>query len=548
MGAVGFGHAGVMVETLTVNDLLDGHVSLDLECLDRIYLNGYVPSLQVGGQVVLFMTQHLGCPVPSPAIMERIGTAFRRSVDRFAEDNHIPVVRFKRADRKLDVMRRHLAAQAKTGRSGVAAIGVAQEFQNVFAASQKDAPNGVPWFSFTKADRRVTCFYFYLWDVDFGPAFIKVCAYFPYPVKVWLNGHEWAKRQATLAGVGFTELSNGFATCADPAGVQAICDRLGSGTINVFFERWMSILPLPLTGADRDAGYWWELSMRQIEVSRTIVFDAPRHARAFFEALVADNLDIGRPDTVELIFTGKNERRGRKPAVQPVYKTKVVTRDTEVTVNAFFKNSRVKQYLKDGRALRVESVINSPDDLSCHRRLQHLDELQTKARAVNARLLDTERVGQGCVLASPAFERVAQSTLTEDGRRSPALRFGDPRVMALLGALCVGLNALGFTNRSLRAQVSHLLGVAYTVNQASYDLARLRLNGLIQRRPHTNTYDLTPDGQRVAIFYTKVHDRLLRPLIAADSPPAPIALRRALTIIDHHVHAYADTARLGNAT
>ena len=181
-------------------------------------------------------------------------------------------------------------------------------------------------------------------------------------------------------------------------------------------------------------------------------------------------------------------------------------------MNAFFKHSRVKQYLKDGRALRIETVVNSPDDLRCHRRLAHLDELQTKARDVNRRLLDTERVGQGCVLASPAFERVAQSTLTEDGRRSPALRFGDPRVMALLGALCIGLNALGFTNRSLRAQVSHLLGVAYTVNQMSYDLARLRLNGLIERRPHTNTYDLTPDGQRVAIFYTKVHDRLLRPL------------------------------------
>ena len=160
----------------------------------------------------------------------------------------------------------------------------------------------------------------------------------------------------------------------------------------------------------------------------------------------------------------------------------MVTRDTDVTVNAFFKHSRVKQYLKDGRALRIETVVNSPDDLRCHRRLQHLDELQTKARDVNARLLDTERVGQGCVLASPAFERVAQSTLTADGRRAPALRFGDPRVMALLGALCVSLNALGFTNRSLRAQVTHLLGVAYTVNQMSYDLARLRLNGLIERR------------------------------------------------------------------
>jgi hypothetical protein len=545
---VGCAQAGVMAEALTVNDLLDGHVALDLECMDRIYLNGYVPSLQVGGQVVSFMTRHLGCPVPSPAIMEKIGTRFRRSVKAFADADHIPVVRFKKGDRKLEVMRRHIAAQAKTGRSGVAAIGVAQEFQNVFAAHQRQAPNNIPWFSFTKADRRVTCFYFYLWDRDFGPAFIKVCAYFPYPVKVWLNGHEWAKRQATGAGIGFTELSNGFADCEDPARLQAICDRLGPGTIEVFFERWMNILPLPLTDADRAAGYWWELSMRQIEVSRTMVFDAPRRARSFFEALVADNLDNGRPDTVELIFHGpRRPGPGRPVKLDCVPKTKVVTRDTDVTVNAFFKNSRIKQYLKDGRALRVESVINSPTDLGCLRRLIHLDELQSKARAVNARLLDTERVGQGCVLASPAFERVAQSTLTEDGRRSPALRFGDPRVMALLGALCIGLNALGFTNRSLRAQVSHLLGVAYTVNQASYDLARLRLNGLIQRREGANTYDLTPDGQRVAIFYTKVHDRLLRPLIAADTPPAPIELRRALATIDRHIHTYTQHARLGTA-
>ncbi len=185
------------------------------------------------------------------------------------------------------------------------------------------------------------------------------------------------------------------------------------------------MLPLPLTDADADAGYWWELSMRQIEVSRTLVFDALRHARAFFESLVVDNLDLGRPETLELVF-GRQIRRGRIRRTQDVFKTKVVTRDTEVTINAFYKHSRIKQYLKDGRALRIETVVNSPTDLRCLRRLEHLDELQRKARDINNRLPGTERVGQGCGLASPAFERVAQSTLTEDGRMVPALRFGDP--------------------------------------------------------------------------------------------------------------------------
>ena len=173
------------------------------------------------------------------------------------------------------------------------------------------------------------------------------------------------------AGIEYTQLSNGFASCDDPTGLQNLCDRLGPQNIQAFFDCWMARLPLPLDDYDRACGYWWELSMRQVEVSRTMVFDAPRNARAFFEALVADNLDIGRPDSVELIFTGPHPK-GRRPILGCHPKTKVVTRDTDVTVNAFFKHSRIKQYLKDGRALRIETVVNSPTDLCCQRRLEHL--------------------------------------------------------------------------------------------------------------------------------------------------------------------------------
>ena len=533
-----------MAKSVTVGDVLAGRVSLDLECLDRIYLNGYVPNLQVGGQVVSFLTAHLGNPIPSPAIFDKIGTGFRRAVSRFAESEHIPVVRFKKKDRKIEVMRRHIAGQEATGRSGVAAIGVAQEFAPVFTGTQRDASNGIPWFSFAKANRRVTCYYFYLWDADFGPGFIKICAYFPYPAKVWVNGHEWAKRQAAHAGIGFRELSNGFAAADDPAGLQAICDRLGPGTIEVFFERWMSVLPLPLTEHDRAAGYWWELSMRQIEISRTIVFSQPRHARGFFEALVADNLDIGRPEQVELIFAGRRVRPGRAPAAE-TFKTKVVTRGVEVTVNAFYQHSRIKQYLKDGRALRIETVVNDAYDLGCQRRLHHLDELQAKARAANRRLLDTERVGQGCVLASPAFERIARPTTTVDGRRAPALRFGDPRVQALAGALCVSLlSVTGITNKSLRALMPGLLGQPYSMNRASYDLTRLRRNGLITRVQGRNLYRLTNDGLAFAIFYTKIHNRVLRPLLATTAPTTPPPLRAALRTIDRHINARLDESRV----
>jgi len=350
------------------------------------------------------------------------------------------------------------------------------------------------------------------------------------------------------AGISFTELSNGFASCHDPASLQEICDRLGPGQINVFVQRWLARLPQPFTPVDAAAGYWWEASLRQVEISRTLVFTQPRHARAFFEALVVDNLDIGRPDQVELIFAGRRVRPGRQPANPETFKTKVVTRGVEVTINAFYQHSRIKQYLKDGRALRIETVINDAYDLGCQRRLPNLDQLITRARACNQRLLDAERVGQGCVLASPVFERIAHPTVDAAGRRAPAMRFGDPRVQALAGALCHTLSAVtGITNKSLRALMTGLLGGSYSMNQASYDLTRLRVNGLIQRIPGRNTYTLTSDGLRFAIFYSKVHDRLLRPLLATDQPPAPPRLRAALATINRHIDQQLAHARLPNA-
>jgi hypothetical protein len=529
---------------VTINDVLDGHVALDLQCLDRLYLHGYLAQLQVGGQVIRFLS-HRGYPVPSPACLQQIGDAFRRRVASFAEANHIPVVPLKTADRNIEVMQPYLDQAAATGRSQVAAIGVAQEPQRVFIARQRHTdPGKCPQFSFDKKDRRVTVYYFYLWDAGFGAAFIKVCTWCPWPMKIWVNGHEWAKQQARKIGFAFTELSNGFASAEDPAVLQRICDALQPGTINVFFQRWLARLPLPLCAADQQAGYWWELSMAQVEVSRTIVFAQPRYARAFFEALVTDNLDLGRPDTVEIVF-GRRIINGRHRATRGTFKTKVITRGTEITINAFYRHSRIKQYLKDGRALRIETVINSPTDLRIGRRLHNLGELQDAARAINARLLHTERAGQGCVLANPVFERIAHPTVDAAGRRATAMRFGDSRVQALAGALCVTVGAVtGITNRSLRALMTGLLGVPYSMAQASYDLARLTRNGLITRRPHANTYDLTSDGLKFAIFYTKVHDRVLTPLFASGQPQAPPQLRAALGTIQQYIDQRLADARL----
>ncbi|MGI9029326.1 MAG: hypothetical protein ACR2HP_04985 [Ilumatobacteraceae bacterium] len=240
------------------------------------------------------------------------------------------------------------------------------------------------------------------------------------------------------------------------------------------------------------------------------------------------------------------DRRGRTTSKQ--FRTRIFSPGTEVKMDFAYKHSRVKQYLKEGRAFRIETVINKPSDIGCLAWLEHLPELIGKARGVNHRLLMIERAGQGCAIGDDLFDRLHQP-YTREGQRTGAFRFGDPRAMALTGALCCIVHAVtGFTNKSLRGLVAGLLGDDYSANQMSYDLRRLRLHGLIEKTPGTNTYRTTADGIRAAVFYTKVRSRLLGPLLdCSHEPSAPVELRRALNTINRTVDTYIADARLGTA-
>jgi hypothetical protein len=533
-----------MASVANINDVLEGHVALEIECVDRLYLNAYVPNLQVGGQVVRFLCEHLGKEIPSPALLGPIGNRFRAEVKRFAAGREIPILQLKKPDRsrwddrKLDHVRPYLERAEREGRYGVVAVVACQEFQWVLSGRNRAVHPKAVSYDFFKAERRVGIYYFYILDPEFGPAFIKICTYAPWPAKVWLNGHEWAKRQATRESVAFAELSNGFASCSEPGRLQAICDSFGPHHIQAFFDRWMPQIPTPLTAEDHAAGYWWELSMRQVEVSRTLVLDDPRRARSFFEALVADNIGIGRPEEVSMVFARQLGRPTRHR-----YQTRVFSTGTEVRIDFRYKHSRIKQYLKDGRALRIETVINKPADLDLPARIHNLPALIDKARGVNQRLLMIEQAGQSCAIGTALFERIHQPHT--EGQRTGALRFGDKRAMALVGALCYLLPAVtGFSNKSLRGLVAGHLGQDYNTSKMSYDLRRLRLHGLITRLPRSNTYVLTSEGIRVAVFYTKLQNRLLRPLLQADKPPAKIEIRRALQTLDSSVNDYINNARL----
>ena len=174
-----------MTSVVNINDVLDGHVSLDIACIDRLYLNAYIPNMQVGGQVNQFC-RHLGQPIASPAVIEKIGNRFRRDVDAFAKAQRVPVLhlaepdRTRWDDRKLDHVQPYMGAAEKAGRYGVVAIVAAQEFQWVFSATKKTDGKAV-WFDWAKTERRVSCYYFYLHDREFGPGFIRILHLLPVP-------------------------------------------------------------------------------------------------------------------------------------------------------------------------------------------------------------------------------------------------------------------------------------------------------------------------------------------------------------------------------
>jgi hypothetical protein len=527
----------------TINELLREQVTLDVQCLDRIYLNGYVPILQVAGQLVTFLTKHRKQPVPSPALLQQITTAFKRAVETFAQQQDVPIVHFEPGVRKDD-----LAAEYRnrfTRAEGVVFIGVAQEKAHTFKAQKQKTPSHFVSFEWSRQSSYVNHYYFYIQDAEWGPAFIKVCTYAPYPVKVCLNGHEWVKQQLRKKGIAFEPLDNGFLSCAEPHVLQAFCDELGEAQIQAFFDKWLARLPWPLTPEDRRAGYAHRLSIWQLEISRTQVFTQPRRGREFFEQVLRDNLDLGRPDRVQLVFDRKIIK-----TTPGLFRTRVIQDGVQPSLHIEYKRSGVKQYFKENRALRTETTINGPDDFGVRKDLSQLPYLQQIGRDINQRLLDVQRLSDDCALAQQSVERIVQPTVTEDGQRAPGLRFGDTRVMALFLALTLFLHLPhGFTPRELRQYVADLLGREYTSAQMSYDLRRLAAKGIVWRVPHTYRYRVTTYGHKVALFFSKLNAHVLRPGFAALDPndPIPQPLAKAFAKVDREIEQLVSDAGLKKA-
>ena len=495
----------------TVADVLSEHVAFEAECIDRMYLNVYVPQLQHAGGLLGYVQRQLGLPVASTAPLARITDRFAAAVHRFAERERVPWVDFARGQRKDDVMHEYLAAFQAAGRTeGVVFIGRAQEKTPLFRTGKRRDHEGksYPWI--VKTTGVVNHFYLYCVDSDFGPFFLKFCSYFPYNAKLCLNGNHWAQQQATRAGIGFEALDNGFAAVSDPAALQSICDRLGPAQIDALLRKWLARLPHPFTAADRQAGYRYDLSILQAEFSLTQMLDKPISGRVFFEQVIRDNLDAGRPDQVSLIFARRLIRTGPR-ATPGRFRTRVITSGVTPSLHVDYKHATIEQYHKEGRALRTETTINDTRDFGIGKRLTNLPALREVGFSASRRLLRLERLSHDPITGAEAITAVTGPVLTSAGTRIPGLPLAQARSHALLAALLIfRLLPRGFTNRDLREVTAGLRGLpAVTAGQITYDLRRLRSHHLIERIPRSHRYRVTGTGLHTAMILTRIHDRVL---------------------------------------
>jgi hypothetical protein len=526
----------------TVADVISQHVTLELQCMDRLYLNVYQPKLQVEQHVFYFLRQARGQQSVSSRCFAEMTRSFIKDIEAYAQLCQVPLISFSKKQRKED-----LATQFRnrfSGTEGILFIGKVQEKVGTFRTEGRiDAKSGktYPWL--VRSTAMVNQYYFYGMDDEFGPFFIKFSSYFPFGAKLCLNCHEYVKRQLTKEGIAFEALDNGILSCANPKRMQEIADGLSPEKIDQLLRKWLALLPHPFLASDRKAGYRYDVSITQAEFSLTQVLDRPVAGRMFFEEVIRENLDLGRPDQVQLIFERRVSRRtpGR-------FRTRVVTEGVVPSLHIDYKHSRIKQYFKERRALRTETTINDTYDFDIGRRLENLPALRELGFAANRRLLDVQRASQDCCVGEEVFRDVT-SPRQVGTQRASALPYGGELTLLLFHLLLLFRSLpVGFRNKDLRVHLAQLRGqdpASSTPGQMTYQLRRLRLHGLIERQVGTQRYRVTDRGMRVALFFTRSYSRLIRPGMTDsfdEEHSKGSKLRRALDQVDRAMDEYATFA------
>jgi hypothetical protein len=484
-------------------------------CFDRILCNVRISRFVMMGAVVRFLKDRRQATVLSPKFFRNISTAYHQWVAQRAQQAGIPIA-LAPTDPKV---RRHdwvapYFDQLGT-RTGTAVILKAREQARVVVSFPRRKHH------LETATRLVNLYYFYLRDPHCGRLFLRLCPYFPFNAQLCLNGHEYLAQQLRRLGIGFRQDDNALLDCDDPQRLQQLADAFGPADINQALDNSLAQWLDYFTPDERALGYRHQAFGAQVEYCDNLIFHQRGALHRLFERLLDVNRGIGRPDKLATIF---GHTRSRADTRTGQTRLKVIARHTPV-ISTSFHNTVLKQYVKSNQLLRTEAACFQLRDLSLRKAVERLEPVRQTLHASNQRYLNIQQNVLATYVDRGQLQSLRQATVSASGRRTPGLRLDDPRLLALWQALTCFIHVLGhgtFRTKDLLPEAQRVLNQPdYQLSQLRYDLGKLRCKGLVNRLKNSQRYQLTAEGYRLAILYSKIYHRLLAPLTAATMEPFP---------------------------
>jgi hypothetical protein len=490
-------------------------IQFGYSCFDRMIVNGCVlPFMHTSrsGSIRWFLRAHRGFADVSRACLAKIAADYHGWVEDYALQAGLDIVEPEKGARREDLVEPYF--QQLGTRHGIAVILKAREPERIACHYVKTNQIAVE-------RRTVKLYYFYLNDPHCGRMFVRICPYFPCNVNVWLNGHDWLACRMQQEGIAFEKRDNLFVACAQPQRLQELSDAFAPADIIGPVETWLGRLLPFFSDDERKQGFRHQFYMAQVEYCHNLIFHKPAGLQRLFDRLMDANRGIGHPDKLAVIFGRAQFHPDTRTGQTYLKMTKLRTQ----VLSASYKNTSIKQYIKEGIGLRTESASNQLNDLSLPKNVQQLPKVRAALNTANQRYEEVQQDVLASYVDRGQLEQLRQPSVSASGRRVPGLHLDDPRLLAVLQAiLCFAylVGKGGFRTRNLLVDVQKALGnPQYTLSQLRYDLNKLRGKGLVWRCPGTQTYQLGAEGYRIAIYYLKLYQQMYAPLTAAIRDPVP---------------------------
>lgn len=491
------------------------NIRFHYRCFDRLLLNGTIQPFQQEKRVLGFFWTYRHMYPVSRDVLRDIATQFHNWVKNRSLKWDVPIIQdpATRRDKELDS---YFNAPKD---DQVVCILKAREPARILTAIGNKKDNR--WHLEYK-QRWVDQYNFYLNDAEWGRMFVRVCPYFPFPVRICLNPHYWIAQQMRRKGIRFRQSTNAFSQCSEPEALQLLADSLTPDDLQRCGQKWLQqLIPFFTERERRSAGIQHRLFFAQVELCDNLIFSRRAALDRMGERLLDANRTIGQPNKLTVIF-------GRKITKHYNGKLQTVIEDMDLpspVIRSHYRNGFAKQYVRDRANLRTEPATNNVRDYGVNKAIDNLPQLRQKQSAIIDRYLDVQQDILVSFIDRGQFQKLSLPTVLSNGKRVPGLKLDQPRLLSLMHAL-VRFSHLAardsFSTQEIHADTAEALGCTtgdYTLASLRYDLSKLRAKGFVERLDKSRRYRLSPGGYRICVVYLKLFERIFAPLTSGILKP-----------------------------